>query len=129
MDMDKVIAHVRDGDNHVVAAQLHVLITSTEEGFVAQGLEIDYCASGRTVEEVQEHFAEGFLKTVASLLRRGRPLGSLFKSKTPQEVWQEYIDGSRRDQLTCATYVDLSNKLPQSAAGLPYQSLAFCRAP
>ncbi len=58
-----------------------------------------------------------------NLLKAGRPLSALFKSQTPQDVWQEHIDGARQDELACATIVDLS--IP-SDVGLPYQSLAFC---
>lgn len=122
-----VVAHQNDGNGvHAVAAQLRVLISEdADAGFVAQGLEVDYCSAGRTIEEAQENFAKGFLMTVQSLIRRKRPLSALFKSTTPPDVWQEYIDSSRRDQLTCATIVDLSQSIPQ-AAGVPYSQLAFC---
>lgn len=121
-----VMAHVVDGNNHSVAAQLHVLISPTEEGgYVAQGLEIDYCSTGHSIDEVQQNFARGFLMTIETLLKRNRPLGALFKSRTPPEVWQEYIDSSRQDELVCATLVDLSNQMPANS-GLPFQHLAFC---
>lgn len=121
-----VIAHHRsiDGNMHSVAAQMRVLVCPAQEGgFVAQGLEIDYCSVGDTVEEVQENFATGFLATIQALIRGGRPLTALFKSSTPAEVWSEYLEGAKDDQLICATVVDLSSELP---LGVPYQQLAFC---
>lgn len=126
MSSKPVMAHAQHGDSHIVAAQLRVLITQESCGnYVAQGLEIDYCATGHSVEEVQERFATGFLRTVESLIRTQRPLGALFKSRTPPETWQEYIDSSRQDELACGTIVDLSKRLPPDV-GLPYQALAFC---
>lgn len=120
-----VVAHHRSNDGkHTVAAQLRVLVCPAEEGgYVAQGLEIDYCSTGATVEDVQKRFATGFLMTVEALIKRGRPLSALFKSVTPPEIWQEYIDSAKEDQLICGTVIDLSEKLPGNA---PYQSLAFC---
>lgn len=118
------IAHAQEGDGHLVAAQLRVLICKEPTGgYVAQGLDIDYCATGSTVEQVQERFVSGFVRTIETLLRKDRPLGALFKSKTPPDVWQSYMDSARQDELTCATFVDLSDRVP---AGLPFQSLAFC---
>lgn len=120
-----VVAHrqLKDG-KHLVAAQLRVLVCPADNGgFVAQGLEIDYCSTGATVEDVQERFATGFLMTVEALIKRNRPLSALFKSKTPPEIWQEYVDTAKEDQLICGTVVDLSAQLPTSA---PFQSLAFC---
>lgn len=120
-----VVAHgaSEDGMKHAVAAQMRVFVCHTDDGYVAQGLEIDYCSVGDTVDEVQENFARGFLATVEALLKRGRPLSALFKSTTPPEVWQEYINSQKQDNLICGTVVDLSAKLPHES---PYRSLAFC---
>lgn len=120
------IAHAQQGDSHIVAAQLRVLICpDAEGGFVAQGLEVDYCATGATEEQVQERFAKGFLGTIESLLKRGRSLSALFKSQTPIDEWKKYIEGESRHKLACATVVDLSDVMP---AEVPFRSLAFCHA-
>jgi hypothetical protein len=120
------IAHHRDGDKHVVAAQLRVLICPAPEGgFVAQGLEIDYCATGQSVSQVQDRFATGFLKTIEALLKRQKSLSALFKTTTPQDVWRAYIESDEHHELRCATVVDLSNRVP---AGAPFKSLAFCQS-
>lgn len=123
------IAHVHDGEIHAVATALRVLISRADAGgFVAQGLDIDYVATGDTVEEAQEHFAHGLLGTVQALIRRSRPLSALFKSKAPAEAWQSYMDNDRQDLLTCATFVDLRAKLPPKS-GFPFDRLAYCRIP
>lgn len=119
------MAHIDDGDKHVVAAQLRVLITpSADGGYVAQGLEIDYVATGGTIEEAQNRFVEGWVRTVRALIDRGRSLDAMFKSQTPREIWRQYLDSDRRDLLTCATVLDLSDRLPE---GAPFHGLAFCR--
>lgn len=121
-----VTHHQTDHGQHMVAAQLRVLITPAEEGgYVAQGLEIDYCSTGKTVDEVQNNFARGFILTIEALIKRERPLGALFKSQTPPEAWQEYIDSTRQDELICGTVVDLSQEMPANI-GIPYSALAFC---
>ena len=104
-----VLLHQRSEDHHAVAAQLRVLIVPADEGgFVAQGLEIDYLATGATLAEVQSNFANGLMRTVQAYLRRGRTLDALFrKGRTPPEAWQMWLDGERHDKLTCATVVPL----------------------
>lgn len=112
-------------ENDATLAQLRVLICpDSQGGFVAQGLEMDYCATGATEQQVQERFADGFLGTIESLLKRNRSLSALFKSRTPSEEWQRYIEGELHHELTCATVVDLTQKMP---AEVPFKSLAFCR--
>lgn len=124
--MKTVIAHAQSGNNHAVAAQLRVLIVPAEEGgYVAQGLEIDYLATGDTVEEVRDNFAQGLLRTVEAYVRRGRSMTALFaKGKTPPEAWQLWLDGDGKDVLTCGTVVDLD--LPDGAPF--FSSLAFREA-
>lgn len=119
------LEHEKRSDSHRVAAQLRVLVTpSIDGGFVAQGLEVDYLATGATLDEVQQNFANGFLATVEAILRRGRDLTSLFKSSAPLEAWQQYIAGNRKHTLTCETILDIQDRLPQ---GAPFASLAFCQ--
>ncbi|MGH8029359.1 MAG: type II toxin-antitoxin system HicB family antitoxin [Arenimonas sp.] len=123
------VAHVSDGDLHAVATALRVLITPADAGgFVAQGLEIDYVATGDTVEEVQDRFARGLLATIESLIRRARPLSALFKSSTPPEAWQAFMDKGAGDMVTCVTAVDLRDQMPRdAAASFPFGVLAYCR--
>ena len=117
------VVHVSEGDRHAVAAQLRVLICSDDEGgFVAQGLEIDYCATGASVEQVQERFAQGLLRTAERLVKRGRSLSALMKTQTPREAWDQYLS-SERHEVACATVFRYEGEVP---AGMPFTSLAFC---
>lgn len=118
------MSHTKDGDRHAVAAHLRVLIVpGADGGFVAQGLDVDYVATGLSVEDAQERFAEGFLRTVRAIIRRNSRLDSLFKSKPPREAWGAYMESDRQDALVCGTVVDLTEDV---AARIPYQRLEFC---
>lgn len=122
------LAHVSDGDRHAVAANLRVLILPDEEGhgYVAQGLDIDYLATGETVDEVRENFAVGLLRTVEAYLRRGRPLSGLMtKGKVSREAWDLWFDSAGKDELTCITVIDLSDKLPARAR--IFDRVQFCQ--
>ena len=119
------LEHEQRSSSHRVTAQLRVLVTpSVDGGFVAQGLEVDYLATGATLDEVQRNFANGFLATVEAILHRGRDLTSLFKARVPIEAWQQYIASNRKDTLICQTVLDIQDRLPQ---GAPFAALAFCQ--
>ena len=111
------VAHVQDGDAQGVAAELHVLIVpSLDGGFIAQGIEIDYAASGATEEEVRDHFATGFCATVISYLKRGRDLSGLFKTDAPAEFRQAYFANEIQPVLRCAVGVkEKGVRIPSSA--------------
>ena len=119
------IVHLNDGERHTVAAQLRVLICPAEVGFVAQGLEIDYCATGATIEQVQERFADGLLRTAVAMVKRGRSLAGLMKTQTPLEAWEEYVKAESKHTLACAEVFEYRGELP---AGMPFRSLAFCKS-
>jgi len=113
------IAHAWAGDRHGVAAVLRVLVSHSETGdyFVAQGIDIDYVATGKTHDEVRNTFAEGFLRTVYSMLSRGRDLAALFsKSAAPQEVVAAYEAAESKEVLPCLASIDLTDRLPARAA-------------
>jgi len=124
MKKQMFMTHAKQGDRHAVAAHLRVLIVpAAKGGFVAQGLEVDYVATGATVEDAQHRFAEGFLRTMRSIIRRDSRLDSLFKSKAPRGAWAAYMEGDRQDTLTCGAVVDLSDDV---ASRMPFQALEFC---
>ena len=110
------VAHVSEGNNHAVAAALNVLIVPAEEGgFYAHGIEIDYAATGRTVEEVRDHFQTGFVETIRRYIDRGRSLSGLFKTNTPPEIREAYFSGATRQMFVCAIGHEQTG-LPENAA-------------
>jgi len=112
------IAHAWSGDRHGVAAVLRVLVSHSDAGdyYVARGIDIDYVATAKTQDEVRNSFAEGFLRTVYSMLSRGRDLTSLFtKSRAPAEVMAAYEAAEAKELMPCIASIDLSDRLPARA--------------
>ncbi len=113
------LMHERDGDHSRVVAELRVLVLpAAEGGFVAQGLEIDYVATGVSEDEARERFAKGFVATVSAYLRLGRDLAGLFKSQTPGVYWKAYFEGVEHSVLGCVVSQDVSAELPPLPPGL-----------
>lgn len=69
---------------------LRVLLCQEHGGYTAQGLEIDYAASGETVDEAMKNFVEGLVHTVVHHLFI---LGNLDKVlvTAPKEIVAEYL--------------------------------------
>jgi hypothetical protein len=121
------MVHMTDGERQAAAAALRVLVMPTDEGFFAQGLEIDYVATGRTEEEVREHFAKGFIETVHSYMRRKRDLAALFsKSTTPREYWALYYASAKQHTFKCAVRCDVAQYVPENSP-VPSE-IYFCKA-
>lgn len=119
-----VISHTRTEQGEEVAAALNVLVCPAEEGgYIAQGIEIDYLATGATEELAREHFAEGFAATLEAYLKRKRPLDGLFKSRTPAEYIKQYFSAPAQPVFVCL--VSRSRELAEAVEpGIP-QTLAF----
>lgn len=62
----------------------------------AQGVDIDYAATGRTLDEVQRNFEEGLAATVGLHLRRFGTINRLLKT-APTEVWQALSEARAYD--------------------------------
>lgn len=118
MSAKTTIAHAWRGDRHGVAAELRVLVSPSEHGdyFVAQGIDIDYIATAKTEAEVRNDFAEGFVRTVFSMLARGRDLAALWsKSRVPSEAVAAYEAAGSKELLHCVQAIDLTKRLPADA--------------
>jgi len=121
------LAHVEDGQLHAVAACLHVLLVPSEDGgYYAQGIEIDYGASGATVEEAKQHFERGFVETLAAYVRRGIDLAKLYTaSTTPDEYKEAYALARQQPVFECVVGV----KLPEQARDRVPNCLGFVLSP
>lgn len=122
----KNLAHHSDGKRHIAAAALHVLVMpSADGGYFAQGLQIDYVATGATEDEARKRFETGFVETVKAYLKRGLDLGALYdRSRTPKECWQAYYKAAQQPVFGCVVKIDLG----EDAADLP-RSINFIPAP
>ncbi len=121
------LAHAVSTERQFVAADLRVLIApGAGGGFVAQGIEIDYVATGATEEEARERFADGFIATIRSYLRRNRPLSGLFKSAAPAEAREAYFDQETKPMFWC----EITEDFGPATQGAPIpRSISFVRHP
>ena len=80
------VGHARnaDGTAHVVVINnLQVLITERDGCYFAQGLEIDYAAEGRDVDDVRRAFEYGLAQTINAHLRQFGSIERLQRSAPP----------------------------------------------
>lgn len=110
-----------DDDQHaVLLSALHVLVEQNGRTWFAQGIEIDYAASGVSLEDVQERFERGLRKTIEANLARHGGIERLLKY-APADV-RERFQAARKFKLDHYSVFDLSDKLP---ASFPFQKLVF----
>lgn len=98
--MVKVYHKQEKGKSIVEIADLTVFVTgSDDEGWLAQGLEIDYFICAKTEASVIENFLEGLSKTIVLHITENGNIESLL-IPAPPEVWREYYDFSNKAKLT-----------------------------
>lgn len=93
--------HIKEGDTHAVAIDcLRVLVNGDDtEGWMAQGIEIDYFVCAKTEEAVKNNFVKGLVNTIKMYLDEESGIDGLLKA-APQEVWKEYFEAVSRQQKT-----------------------------
>lgn len=87
----KEFALARWSNTEAEVKALHVMLLPDGSGWFAQGLEIDYAASGKTLEQATNHFIEGLGMTLCENLVM---YGHIKKVLMPasQEAWNEYYE-------------------------------------
>lgn len=80
--------HLRDEENRhaVMLGHIRVLVRERHGEWFAQGIEVDYAASGESMEDVQSRFERGLAATVHVHLRRFSSLDRLLKFAPRAEV-------------------------------------------
>lgn len=89
--------HEQGPEKDVVGiTDLKVLVNgSDEEGWMAQGLEIDYFICAKTEKSVKEKFIEGLSKTIALHITENGNIENLL-IPAPSQVWKEYYEASNK---------------------------------
>jgi hypothetical protein len=100
---------------------LRVLIARDGNHWFAQGLDIDYSASGKSVTEVQERFAEGLCWSLAENLRVFGHTKNFVKV-APQEEWNRFLQRGAKEFSLTIRGIDLPD---QQADDLPFDSIHF----
>ena len=110
--------HIREGDTHSVAIDsLRVLVNGNdEEGWMAQGLEINYFVCAKTEKSVKDNFIKGLVKTIDLYLYEDGNIKGLCKA-APQEVWEEFYEAAS-DQRKAVSLATLHKPIPFSGQGI-----------
>ena len=96
-------AHVHREDNHaVLIAALRVLIQPDTEGlWFAQGIEIDFAASGTSLDDVKRRFVNGLSETIHAHLEKFGSIDKLLRF-APEDAWKSLLE-AKDYELTLAT--------------------------
>lgn len=111
---------------------LHVMVMPDGAGWFAQGLEIDYAASGATEEEAKQNFVHGLGITLCENLVM---YGHIRKMLVPasQEAWNEYYeapkDGVKRHALSLHASLEKQvtepKKIEAVEKAFPFSAIEF----
>ena len=125
LGMATQVLHVSDdhGNHDVVVAGLHVLLAPDGDGWHAQGLQIDYAASGTTIEEVKDAFVRGFVGTIRANLKRFGSIDRLLRRQAPSSYFQQYYANPPGAVLACGTRLLDSEQVP-----LRLRTISFAKA-
>ena len=122
--------HAQAGNDHVVAlTALRVMLLEDSGGWFAQGLEVDYAASGATVDEAKKNFEDGFCATVREHLQM---YGSIerFLKVADAAAWNEFFalpKSAVRQLFSCVQLHQLNTEIQGDLDNvqMPFDSIAF----
>jgi hypothetical protein len=118
----------KDDHEYVKIGALSVLIKQDGDWWFAQGLEIEYAAQGKSLEEVKENFIRGLVSTAHAYLEE---FGSIEKLLRPSsaDVLREFSNASRRKllRLSIESEHDVPELLeePEMRQAFPFNAVKF----
>ena len=105
--------HTKAGTTHVVGlGPIKVIVCNEGASWFAQGLDVDYAASGSSLEAVQQNFHAGLKATIDLHIKAYNGLKKFLKP-APKDVWDElYAAGGKGYTYTqISLHDDLSKVL------------------
>lgn len=105
----------------VVFGPLPLLLGEQRGGLFAQGIDIDYAASGGSLEEAQIYFEKGLIATAQLHLRKFGSLERLLKF-APTSVWE-----GLKTRDTCSIDIIAEHDLPAEAEAIPFEQVQYLR--
>jgi hypothetical protein len=105
-----------------------VLITKHEDGWVAQGLEIDYAIDGSSVEDVKKRFEQGLTLTVKANLRVHRNITRLLSNIAPPAIWAKFFAAVPPDVRHKSNLITVRTLPRQRQPVLPFDRIIFAQA-
>ena len=92
--------HLQNGDDHIFAlGNIIVLITEADNGWFAQGVQVDYFACGESLEDVQRRFTQGLIATLEEHLVRFGTIENFLKW-APDEIRSKIQNKISSEQFT-----------------------------
>ena len=114
-----VAVHVEKESAHLVGlGKIRVIVFKEDGAWIAQGLEIDYAASGTTKGEAQKNFEIGLEGTVDLHIKIHNGIESLLKV-APAEIWKGLSGSAAEYRFTQITFHD------GLFAALPYKGIDY----
>ena len=119
--------HAVADDCHIVGiGNLRVVIVQDESFWFAQGLEIDYAAQGKSLEDVKKSFEDGLCCSIHEHLTVYGTIENFLKP-APAQIWKELLydqvaDVKRYTQLSW--HEDVSEK-PMPNLPFPFQGIKY----
>lgn len=106
-----------EGDHIVGIGNLRVFIVKEENFWYAQGLEIDYVAQGKTIEDAKKAFEKGLWVTIHENLQIHGTIEPVLKV-APQEIWQKVLSPHYR-------FTQVSVHQIESMPGFPFGGIGY----
>lgn len=119
--MNAMALHAQDENNRhwVGLNKLRVLVVEQDQDWFAQGVDLDYAAAGRSLDEVRWNFEHGLESTIRLHLERFSCLDHLLRL-TPRRVLDEIAPKHEFDFSMSVTH-DLSDQLTM----LPFGGITY----
>ena len=115
----------QDADFHAVVVQaLRVVLVQDNDGWFAQGLELDYAASGHDLDDVKQRFEQGLAATFNEHLRIYGTVENFLKV-APQDAWDLWLNADERYSFTCTSLHDLADAIEPETPRLPFSGIAY----
>lgn len=113
----------KDGEAVVGIGNLRVVIIPDGEFWFAQGLEINYAAYGKSVEDVKQKFQDGICATIHQHLIRYGHIRNFLKA-SPPSVWDDLLfDGDA--SLNKHSQVSWHSWVEEPIASLPFSAIEY----
>ena len=118
--------HVHNQDDHhaVAIGAIRVLVYERADEWFAQGIEIDYAASGVSLEDVQQRFEKGLAATAHLHLQHFSSLDQLLRF-SPKEAWRK-LKAKDEYHFNMVTTHNLS-ELEPGLQELPFGRIAYLK--
>ncbi len=127
------VLHAEDGNKHLVGVKdLHVMLLKDGDSWFAQGIEIDYAASGESLSEAKKNFEDGLAMTIKLHIAKHGTIEKMLRPAPPAS-WKEFYESpadSKALYSTVEAYEVLKRapSIAKSAVPFGFGRLLFIKA-